>query len=307
MPLFAERLGRTRAETLTPTEATWAANEFPVGSVERATTSRETVAHETAPLERARESASREVARPGRIRRAARAVNASRAVWFVLGALGGVVGALALTAYVATTQVSAPQTLVVALDGSAPFTSITAALAFSRPGDIVRVEPGIYREQVDLHSGADLVARVPGTVTIARPPESTAPTLSLAGPFNVRVAGIRIDSDSPAETGVRIAAAAATLELVEITGAIRRAIDVFPGSTLAVRGSRIAITGMVLALPDDAYATLVNCVVVRAAPRSRWDRRRAWSCAATCSRGTAPTSSKGPAPPDGSSCWPATP
>ena len=158
-------------------------------SLERAVASRE-VSHERA-------RASREVgAGPGSgpAGRAGRAPNASRAVWFVLGALGGVVGALALTAYVATTQVRAPQTLVVSLDGTAPFTSIGAAVASSRPGDVVRVEPGIYREHVNLHSGADLVARVPGTVTIARPAESAVPALSLAGPFNVRVVGIKIDA-----------------------------------------------------------------------------------------------------------------
>ena len=251
MPLFAERLGRTSAAALTPTEATGATDEPAAENLARASASRETSAAATT------------TRRSGSVRRAVRAVNARRAVWFVLGALGGVVGALALTAYVATTQVAAPQTLVVALDGSATFTSITAAIAASRPGDVVRVEPGIYREHVDLHSGADLVARVPGTVTIARPAESSVPALSVAGPFSVRVTGIRIDSDSPAETGVRIAAAAATLELVEITGTIRRAIDVSPGSTLAVRGSRIAIPGMVMALRDDGYATLVNCLVIR--------------------------------------------
>ena len=132
-------------------------------------------------------------------------------MWFVLGALAGVVGALALTAYVATTQVRAPQTLVVSLDGTAPFTSIVAAVAGSRPGDVIRVEPGLYRETVNLHTGADLVARVPGTVTIARPAESTVPLLSIAGPFGVRVSGIKIDGDTPVDTGVRIAAAAATL------------------------------------------------------------------------------------------------
>jgi serine/threonine protein phosphatase PrpC len=242
MPLLAERLGRSAGATLTPTEATG-----------------QTDAGETAAVAPAIQ------ARPGRLRRAARAITASRAVWFVLGALGGIVGALALTAYVATTQVRAPQTLVVALDGSAPFSNIASALAASYPGDLVRVEPGVYREQVDVRSGADLVARVPGTVTIARPAGSALPALSLTGPFNVRVTGIRIDSDTPADVGVRIAAPSATLELVEITGPIRRAIDLFPGSTLTVRGSRIAIPGMVLALPDDGYATLVNCVVIRAA------------------------------------------
>jgi serine/threonine protein phosphatase PrpC len=252
MPLLAERLGRTAADTLTPTEATGITESPAAISLERATASREAT-----DLERATAVPS------GRVRRGARTIMASRAVWFVVGALAGVVGALALAAYVDTTQARAPQTLVVGLDGSAPFTSITSAVAASRPGDVIRVEPGVYREQVVLHSGADLVARAPGTVTIARPADSTMPALSLTGSFNVRVAGIRIDADTPAETGVRIAATSATLELVEISGSIRRAIELFPGSTLAVRGSRIAVPGTVLTLPDDGYATLVNCVVTR--------------------------------------------
>jgi serine/threonine protein phosphatase PrpC len=240
-PPLAGRPGRAAAESLTPTEATGPDNGTDV----------------VTPIARARP------ARVGRVRRTARAIYGSRATWFVVGALLGVIGALALTAYVATTQVRASQTLVVALDGSAPYSSIAAALAASQPGDVVRVEPGLYREQVDLRSGADLVARVPGTVTIARPAGSALPALSLTGPFSVRVAGVRIESDTPADIGVRIAAPSATLELVEITGTIRRAFYLSPGSTLTVRGSRIAVPGVVLALPDDGYATFVNCVVVR--------------------------------------------
>ena len=245
-PPVGGRPGRAAAESLTPTEATGPDN----GSDAVAATA----------------SARAQPARVGRVRRTARAIYASRATWFVVGALLGVIGALALTAYVATTQVRASQTLVVALDGSAPYSSIATALAASQPGDVVRVEPGLYREQVDLRSGADLVARVPGTVTIARPAGSALPALSLTGPFSVRVAGVKIESDTPADIGVRIAAPSATLELVEITGAIRRAFYLSPGSTLTVRGSRIAVPGVVLALPDDGYATFVNCVVVRTGP-----------------------------------------
>jgi serine/threonine protein phosphatase PrpC len=256
MPLLAERLGRTAVESLTPTEAMGVTGTGDRGS--GIGNHGSTVAADVG-------STVVVPARPGRLRRAARAINASRTTWFVVGALGGVIGALALTAYVATTQVRAPQTLVVALDGTAPFTSIASALAASHPGDVVRVEPGVYREVVEVRSGADLVARVPGTVTIARPPGAALPALSLTGPFNARVAGIRIESDMPADVGVRIAAPAATLELVEITGPVRRAIDLSPASTLTVRGSRIAIAGMLLALPDDGYATFVNCVAVRTA------------------------------------------
>ena len=239
MPLFAERLGRTAMASLT------------------------TEALDVIPATAAVEGDVRAAARPGRLRRIARAVNASRTTWFIAGALGGVIGALALTAYVATTQVRAPQTLIVAMDGSAPFTSIRGALAASHPGDVVRVEPGIYEEHVELASGADLVARVPGTVTISRPAGVSLPALSLTGPFNARVTGIRIVSDTPAEAGIRIATPAATLELIEIAGPLRRAIDLSPASTLTMRGSRIAVSGIVLALPDDGYATLVNCVALR--------------------------------------------
>ena len=241
MPLFAERLGRRREVSLTLTE-----------ELRPLQSDVETL---DVPAVPARKS--------GRTRRALRAINASRATWFVAGAVLGVVGALALAWYVATTQIQTPQTRIVALDGSAPYTTISGALAMSRPGDVVRVEPGIYRENVDLHSGADLVARVPGTVTIARPAGSTAPALSLTGLFNARVTGVRIESDSPAEVGIRITAPAATLELVEITGFIRRGIDLSPASAVTVRGSRFAIPGQLIAVPDDGYATLVNCVAAR--------------------------------------------
>ncbi|HET7699105.1 MAG TPA: protein phosphatase 2C domain-containing protein [Vicinamibacterales bacterium] len=241
MPLFAERLGRAADVALTPTEDMRfpAADAEPIGVPAVA------------------------AARPGRLRRALRAINASRATWFVAGALAGVVGALALTWYVATTQMRPPQTLIVAPDGSAPYSRISEALAASRPGDVVRVEPGVYREYVELRSGADLVARVPGTVTIARPIGSNAAVLALTGPFNARVAGIRVESDTPVDVGVRVTAPAATLDLVEITGAIRRGIDVSPASAVTVRGSRFAIPGPLLAVPDDAYATVINSVAVR--------------------------------------------
>jgi PPM family protein phosphatase len=240
MPLFAERLGRASEIELTPTE-------------------------ETGQFAQAVEFVAPPVSRPaaGRVRRTLRAINASRATWFVAGALIGVVGALALAWYVAMTQVRAPQTLIVSADGSTPYDTIGRAVAMSRPGDIVRIEPGVYREHVDLRSGADLVARVPGTVTIARPSGSNTPALLLSGPFNARVTGIRVESDTAVDTGVRVSAPSATLELVEITGAIRRGIDLSPASAVTVRGSRFSISGQLLGVPDDGYATLVNCVAIR--------------------------------------------
>jgi serine/threonine protein phosphatase PrpC len=240
MPLFAERMGHGHAaDTLTSTEALVAqAEAVPAVAVPAV------------------------AARPGPVRRAVRAIVRSRATWFAVGTLGGVVGALALTAYVATKQAQAPRTLAVAADGSAAFSTIMGALAEGRPGDIVRVEPGVYREPVVVRDGVDLIARVPGTVTIVHPREATTPVATIAGAFNVRITGIRFDAETPVDAGIRIAAPAATLDLVEITGQIKRAIDLAAASSLTVRGSRIAVAGTVLALPDDAHATFVNSVIV---------------------------------------------
>jgi serine/threonine protein phosphatase PrpC len=204
-------------------------------------------------------------ARVGWIRRAARAIVSSRTTWFTAGALGGVLGAVALTAYVASTQVHGSQTLVVAADGVSPFASITAALAAARPGDVVRVEPGTYREHVQVRDGVDLVARVPGTVTIVAPATDATPALSITGWLNVRVAGVRIESEKAIDTAVHVTAPAATLELVEITGPMRHAIALSPASSVTVRGSRIAVTDTVIAVPDDGHATFVDSILTRSA------------------------------------------
>jgi PPM family protein phosphatase len=243
MPLFAERIVR-RADSMTPTDAIDVAPDR---------------VHPTAGSPAA-------PARPGRLRRAARAILSSRATWFAAGTLAGVIGALALAAYVATTQVHGSQTLVVSTEGGAPFATIGDALTAGRPGDVVRVEPGVYHEQIVVGNGVDLVARIPGTVTIVHGGDPAAPAVSIVGAFNVRVAGIKIDAQAPIEVGVRVEAPAAVLELVEIAGPIRRAFGLSSGSAITVRGSRIAIDGGLVAIPDAGQATFVDSVLVRTGP-----------------------------------------
>jgi serine/threonine protein phosphatase PrpC len=241
MPLFAEAMAGRAGHRLTPTEP-------PDG----------------APVPAARNVATPDAAGPaGRIRRAVRAVVGSRTTWFAAGALAGVLGALALTAYVARSQVPPSRMLFVGPDGTSSFRTIAAALAAARPGDVVRVEPGVYREAVEVHDGIDLIARVPETVTIVRPADAAAPALSITGGLNVRVAGVRIESEAPADIGVRITAPAATLELVEIAGPIRQALLLSPSSSVTVRGSRFTVTSRLVAVPDDGHATFVNSILTR--------------------------------------------
>jgi serine/threonine protein phosphatase PrpC len=239
MPLFAEAIGGRAGHHLTPTEplrAEASAKGGPSGNAASA---------------------------PGWIGRQWRAVVSSRTTWFAAGALAGVLGALALTAYVARSQVSPSQTLIVAPDGASSFRTIGAALAAARPGDVVRVEPGVYREAVEVRDGIDLAARVPETVTIVGPADAASPALSITGGLHVRVAGIRIEPEGPVDIGVRITAPAATLELVEIAGPIRQALLLSPSSSVTVRGSRITVTGTLVALPDNGRATFVSSILTR--------------------------------------------
>ncbi len=193
----------------------------------------------------------------------------SRTAWFMTGTLIGVVGALGLMFYVARTQVQAPQTRVVGADANSTFATIADAMIAALPGDVVRVEPGEYAEQITIADGVDLVARVPGTVTISRPPwlDRSLPVLTAGGTLGVRVSGIRIVSPPSlaADSAVNIGGTGATLELVEIAGPFTRAITLLPDSSVTVHGSRLAVPGSVITIPDDSQATFTNSIFVRAA------------------------------------------
>jgi hypothetical protein len=211
------------------------------------------------------------VPRPaGRIGRFARAFIASRVTWFAFGALAGVVGALALALWFDRVQVREPQTLSVGPDGTASFDTIAAAMAEARSGDTVRLEPGTYTELVQISSGVDFVARVPGTVTIARPAAArpSIPTVTATGDRNVRISGIRIHNptDTPADVALRISSPAATLELAEIGGAVQQAISLSPVASVTMRGGRIAVTGRIVSVGDDGHATFLNNVLTRIGP-----------------------------------------
>ena len=203
----------------------------------------------------------------GRIAHVARSIVRSRATWFALGLLAGVVGALALTLYVARNQVRASQTLVVAADGTAPYPTIMSAMDSARPGDVVRVEPGVYDEHVQVRDGIDLLARAPYSVTIRRPATSSAavPTLTITGSLNVRISGVRIEAtpDLPGDIGIRVACPAATLELIEITGPIRQAIALSPASSVTVHGSRVTGATALISVPDEGHATFIDSVFTR--------------------------------------------
>jgi serine/threonine protein phosphatase PrpC len=198
-----------------------------------------------------------------------KAVLRSRITWFILGTLIGVGGAIGLMFYVAKTQVVAAQTLVVSADGTAPFTRINQALANARSGDVVRIEPGEYEEQLLLVDGVTVAARFPGSVTLRRPRtlQPSGPVIFAGSGVQARISGLRLSAtERSAGVGVRIGpGASVSLEMVEMLGPLSPAIALTANSSVSLQGSRLNIAGIALALPDDAQGSVANNIFTRTA------------------------------------------
>jgi serine/threonine protein phosphatase PrpC len=200
------------------------------------------------------------VSRPRRVLR-------SRTTWFSAGALAGVGAALFLAWQGGTIVIDSRRTLVVEPDGSTGLSRISDAMAAALPNDTVRVEPGVYHERVIVPNDVDLIARIPGTVTIARPSNASGEVvgISVFGNASSSVSGIRLEStpDLPLDVGVRVYGQGVTLEQMELSGAMRAGIEVGPGGAVAVRGSQFVVQGASLALGDESSATVTHNTILR--------------------------------------------
>jgi serine/threonine protein phosphatase PrpC len=190
----------------------------------------------------------------------------SRTTWFFAGALAGVGLALVLAWQAGTIAFDARRTLIVDPGGSSGFRRISDAMSVALPHDLVRVEPGVYAERVVLRDDVDLAARIPGTVTIARPSNASGDVvgISVFGNTSSSVSGIRLESTPalPLDVGIRVFGQGVTLEQIDLAGPMRAGIDVSPSSTLTVRGSTMAVQGPALVLGDESTATFTNNTVL---------------------------------------------
>ena len=196
----------------------------------------------------------------------ARWIARSRTTWFALGALVGVLGALALAWRVAAGGPAAGRTLDVGDGSTTAFSRIGDAMSAARPGDVVRLSPGIYREQVLVPPGVSVVARVPGSATLARDGSADGEWVALAasGELSARIAGIRIESTAelPVDVGLRVAGQSHTIELVEFAGPMRAGIELLPGAAATVQGSHFTVEGPAITLPERSVAELTANVFV---------------------------------------------
>jgi serine/threonine protein phosphatase PrpC len=148
----------------------------------------------------------------------------SRALLFVAGFAAAVaLGWLTRTMWQPAPIVIAPRVIAVT-------TTIAAAMADARAGDIVEVPEGEYREQVRLKDGITLRARVPREPKLRAAPMSNGPAVIAEGVKGARLSGFRIlaDPQMPLSVGILLRDSAVEIDDVEVKGA---------GVGIEIRGS----------------------------------------------------------------------
>jgi len=191
----------------------------------------------------------------------------SRTTWFAVGAVAGVAAALGLMWRVGDPAPPRTRTLVAGIAAPGAFPDVAGALAAAQPGDVVQLEPGEYPARIDVPDGVDLVARVPGTVTVRRPAGVAGSWIAMTagGSLGGRLAGIRIEStaDAPVDIGIQVRGQGRIIDLVEVINPVNAAIEVLPSSSVVLRGSILEVPGVAVRLEDGAQAVLTGNIVSR--------------------------------------------
>lgn len=213
------------------------------------------------------------------LRRAVRGIVASRTIWFILGVALGVLSVLALVWRASDAPPVGGRTIVAASTASETVGTLAAAVAVARAGDVIRLEPGTYAEQVVLPSGVSLAARVPGTTTFVRrsgssgaPGPHTSPgttddwvAITATGDTGGAITGIRIAStpELPVQVGIRVTGNGRWLGLIEIDGPVRTGLELQAASSATLHGSRFSVLGPSVGLAGGAQLEAVGNVFVR--------------------------------------------
>ena len=173
---------------------------------------------------------------------------------WVIPSLWGLVLGVSLGFWLGSLGMRGPRTIVAGADG------IRAALNRARPGDVVEIPPGRYRERIDLPEGVTLRAQRPG-VTISSP--DGGPAVSARGVRNAALNGISIQGDAgaPLRVGIEIVDASPAVSNVRVAGA-GVGIEIQGRSEPAISGSQIiGNAGVGIAIRKGAHARISNNLI----------------------------------------------
>ena len=124
-----------------------------------------------------------------------------------------------------------------------PGQSINAAIARVQPMSQVIVEPGEYREQLQLRNGVRVISRVPRASTLRLPATASEDKAAVvaSGVEAAELVGFRIvgDAATPLGTGLLVRNSTVSIVDVEITGAMKSAIEFAGGAAAGLVASAI--------------------------------------------------------------------
>jgi hypothetical protein len=183
---------------------------------------------------------------------------ATRLTWLAIGLLGGLLagllGGLALGEWLPfDTYLTSrrPRTLSVGPAAGPPsprgfgeashYPTIAAAIAASRPGDVVQLEPGEYAERLMLKDGVDLQARERGTATVVAPSGDLGwATITVNGRLGSRISGLRLlgRPTAPLSVALQLSGNKVIVEDVTVEGDVLVAVEVAGAGSVAVHSSR---------------------------------------------------------------------
>jgi serine/threonine protein phosphatase PrpC len=197
----------------------------------------------------------------------ARSIIRSRATWFIAGVIAGVLGALLLVWQMPGTIALGTRTLVVGGTGAGAFARLSDALLNAKPGDTVRVEPGIYPERLIVPDGVHLIARMPGSVTLSRAAATTGEWVAITtlGDLTARISGFKIESSEelPVNIGIRVLGQSRTIDLVQLSGPMRTGLELMRDGEVSLLGCRFAVAGQALVIQERAQASVTNNVFLQ--------------------------------------------
>jgi serine/threonine protein phosphatase PrpC len=194
----------------------------------------------------------------------------SRWAWLTAGLLVGLLGGLALSEWLPfDTYLSSRRARTLSV-GPAPvgqYQTIAAAIAASRPGDTVQLEPGEYAERVILKDGVNLVARAPGTVTVVAPSGDLGWTsITVNGRLGNRISGLRLlgRPKAPLSSALHLSGSDVTVDDVTIEGDVQVAVEVAGTGAIAVHSSRFFdVQGVPIRVGPAAKPSIRHNVFVR--------------------------------------------
>jgi PPM family protein phosphatase len=201
-------------------------------------------------------------------------VRRPRLTWLAItllgGLLAGLLGGLVLGEWLPfDTALTSRRSRTLSVGPASQYTTIAAAITASRPGDLIRLEPGEYAERVFLKDGVDLIARESGTATVVAPSgDLGGASITVNGRLGSRISGLRLlgRPTAPLSVGLQLSGDNVIVDDVAFDGDVLVAVEVASPGSIAVQSSRFSdVQAVAIRIGPGATPSIRHNVFIRQA------------------------------------------